>query len=350
MTLFGNLALLLALIGYFSLSSMAGKPTPGGDYGVGHAFALLFAYAALAIGISIATAIALWKGSFDWVTEKIELRNTLVVSGLIALLIVAFYTTLGSDGSAPWIVKFLGKYTILWLIPPIIAGSLILLNPPLQAYLPSAVWQWSLKSIALASVLCCVLMIGEWLVRIPGNIAQEAAARQTAEDTRKQQFLADIERNNPMTEMVLILVFTTKYHDKDVHEAALAKIKSNPQWQEYLAERLQTPWAGQIFPFLADNDVENKALFAEPIKAGILVMAQKFEDDMQRTHTFYDDQFYSETEAILQTVAKFQNAGVDYVPAVRKLRKALDTPLKSYQQAARLRCIPLLDGWLKKHT
>lgn len=349
MNIIGNLALIITTLCYFGLASMAGKPIPGGDRGMGHALALLFLFAGLAIGILVVTVIIFLKDGFGWVSTTGSQRNSLVVVGVAALLILAFYTAMGNDGGAPWVVKFLGKYTIIWLIPPVVAGALVLLNPSLQAYMPSSVWQWTLKSITLVSVLCCVLMIGEWLVSIPGKIAQETAARQTAEDTRKQQFLADIERNNPKTEMVLILVFTTKYHDKDVREAALAKIKSNPKWQEYLVERLQTPWAGEIFPFLADNDVENKQLFAEPVKAGISMMAEKFKDGMERTHTFYDDQFYSETEAILQTIAKFEGLGVDYVPAVRKLRKALDTPLKSYQQAAHLRCIPLLDGWLKKH-
>jgi len=80
------------------------------------------------------------------------------------------------------------------------------------------------------------------------------------------------------------------------------------------------------------------------------MMAEKFKDGMERTHTFHEGQFYTETESVLQTLEKFKDFGVDYVPAVRKLRKALDTRLKSYQHAANLRCIPLLDAWLKNHS
>lgn len=349
MNLFGNLALLLAIIGYFSIASMAGKPIPGGDYGVGHAFALLFAYAAVAIGLCIATALVLWKGGFDWITEKATWRTSLVISGLIALLIFSFFAAMINGGGAPWIMRVLGKYTFVWALPPLLLASFVLVNTSLQNIVPAAVWQWALKGVVLISAASCVLMLGEWLVNIPIEAAQYAEMRNEEDARRQQEFLAQIEQNNPKTEMVLILVFTTKYHDKAVREAALAKIKSNPEWQQYLVSRLQTPWASEVFPFLADNDVEDRRLFAEPIKAGILMMAEKFEDSMERTHTFYDGQFYSETEAILQTIAKFEDLGVDYAPAVRKLRKALDTPLQSYQQAANLRCIPVLDSWLKKH-
>lgn len=349
MNLFANLALMLAVIGYFSLASMAGKPTPGGDYGVGYAFALLFAYTAVAIGISIATAIVLWKGGFDWVTEKTTWRTSLVISGLIALLIFSFFAAMNNGGGAPWIMRILGKHTIVWALPPLLLAGFVLVNASLQNIVPAAVWQWALKGVVLISAVSCVLMVGEWLVNIPIEAAQHAEMRNADDARRQQEFLAQIEQNNPKTEMVLILVFTTKYHDKAVREAALAKIKSNPEWQQYLVSRLQTPWASEVFPFLADNDVEDRRLFAEPIKSGILMMAEKFEDSMESTHTFYDGQFYSETQAILQTIAKFQDLGVDYAPAIRKLRKTLDTPLKSYQQAANLKCIPVLDGWLKKN-
>lgn len=348
MNIIGNLSLVIITLCYFGLASMVGKPIPGGDRGMGNALALFSLFIGLAIGLIVITVIIFLKGGFEWVSNSPSLRNSLVVVGIVSLLVMAFYTAMG-EGGAPWIVKFLGKYTIVWLMPPVLVGGFMLLNPLLQAYVPSAVWQWSFKSIAFVSILCCVLMVGEWLVRIPGNMVQRATARKAYDNTRRQEFLDQIERNNPKTEMVLILVFTTKYQDKEVREAALAKIKSNPEWQEYLADRLQTPWADEIFRFLADDEVENKLLFAEPIKAGVLMMAEKFKDSMERTHTFYDGQFYSETQAILQTIAKFQDTGVDYVPAVRKLRKALDTRLKSYQQAANLRCIPLLDEWLKNH-
>jgi len=347
MSFFGNLALIITTLCYFGLASMAGKPSPGGDAGVGHAFALFFLFAGLVVGLIIATGIIFLKGDFEWVSTTTSLRNSLVSVGIASLLVMAFYTAMG-EGGAPWIVKFLGKYTIVWLMPPVLVGGFMLLNPLLQAYVPSAVWLWPFKAIILVSILCCVLMVGEWLVRIPGNLAHQATARKAYDDTRRQEFLAQIERNNPMTEMVLILVFTTKYQDKIVREAALAKIKSNPQWQEYLADRLQTPWADEVFRFLADNDVEDKSLFAQPIKAGILMMAEKFKDSMERTHTFYDGQFYAETEAVLQTLEKFKDLGVDYVPAVHKLRKVLDKRLKSYQHAANLRCRPLLDKWLQK--
>lgn len=328
---------------------MAGKPVPGGDYGVGHAFALLFSYAGVAIGLCIAWAMVFWKGGFDWVSEENTVRNILVFTGISSILILSFFGAMGNGGGAPWVVRLLGKHTVVWLLPPIFWTTLVLLNPSLRTSLSNTLWQWPIKAVVLLSIVSCLAMIGEWLVNIPIQIAQQSKARVEADNKQKQQFLNDIAQNNAQTSLITILVFTTKYHDPDVRNAALAKIKSNPQWQEYLVERLATPWAPQVFSFMADNEVDNKNFFVKPIELGILEMAKVFEDGMRRTHTFYDGQFYSETEDVLETIAKFEGMGVDYAPAVRKMRAALDTPLDSYQVKANLRCIPVLDQWLKKH-
>lgn len=349
MTFFGNLALLLAFIGYVSLVSMAGKPTPSGDYGVGYAFALLFAYAALAIGISITTSLLYWKGGFNWVSEKSSVRNILIIVGGISVLIFSFFAAMNGDGGAPWIIRILGKYVVVWALPPLLLAGVVLVNSSLQTLVPAILWQWALKSTVLLSVASCFFIIGEWLVNIPISAVQHAKMRDNEETRRHQEFLDQIAKTNAQTELVMILVFTTKYHDPEVRNAALAKIKSNPEWQHYLVSRLQTPWAGEVFSFLADNEVDNKALFPKAIEAGVLEMAKKFKEGMLGTHTFYDGQFYSETEDVLETIAKFESFGVDYAPAVRKLRATLNTRLKPYQQGANLRCIPVLDKWLKKH-
>lgn len=349
MTFFGNLALLLAFIGYVSLASMAGKLTPGGDYGVGHAFALLFAYVALATGIGITTVLIYWKGSFSWVSEKSSIRNTLIIVGGISVLIFSFFAAMNGDGGAPWIMRILGKYVVVWALPPLLLAGVVLVNSSLQTRVPAVLWQWALKSAVLLSVASCFFIISEWLVNIPISAVQHAKMRDAEEAHRHQEFLDQIAKTNAQTDLVMILVFTTKYHDPEVRNAALAKIKSNPEWQQYLVSRLQTPWADEVFSFLADNEVDNRALFSKAIEAGVLEMAKKFKESMLGTHTFYDGQFYSETEDVLETIAKFEDLGLDYVPAVRKLRKSLDTPLKPYQHGANLRCIPLLDKWLKKH-
>lgn len=350
MTFFGNLALLLALIGYFSLATMAGKPTPGGDAGVGHAFALLFAYAAVAAGITIATALVFWKGGLGWISEKQSLRNALVVLGWTSVIVFSFFAAMNGDGGAPWIMRFLGKYVAVWALPPLLVVAFVLVNPWLQSVIPNVIWQWALKGTVVFCAVSCLAMMGEWLINIPVQAAQRAEAVTNEEAQRKQQFLKEIENTDAQTSLVTILVFTNKYQDTEVRKAALTKIKSNPQWQQYLVSRLETPWAGEVFAFLADNDVPDKSLFFRPIETGILEMAKLFEDGMRRTHTFYDGQFYSETEDVLETIAKFEGSGINYVPAVRKLRAALDTPLESYQNRANLRCIPVLDKWLKKHA
>ena len=53
-----------------------------------------------------------------------------------------------------------------------------------------------------------------------------------------------------MKNMVFILVFTDANQDTDVRAKAVAKIKTNPQWEEELIKRLNSGWASEAFNFL----------------------------------------------------------------------------------------------------
>ena len=62
--------------------------------------------------------------------------------------------------------------------------------------------------------------------------------------------------------MAHILVFTDANHDKEVRERAVAKVKTNPQWQQELCRLLENNGAIEAFFFLASNEVEDKNLFS----------------------------------------------------------------------------------------
>lgn len=59
----------------------------------------------------------------------------------------------------------------------------------------------------------------------------------------------------------------------------------------------------------------------------------------------YDGQFSFEVERSLEVVEKFKDLGVDFTPAVKELRAALDEPV-AYDNP-NLSCKKVLDKWLK---
>jgi hypothetical protein len=150
--------------------------------------------------------------------------------------------------------------------------------------------------------------------------------------------------------MVFILVFTDGNQDEDIRKSAVTKIKSNPDWQMELIRILSTDWAPEAFHFLASNEVNERQLFLEPVRGGVLIQAKLIRESIrQSSHTshFYPDLFSWEVERVLRTVDRFDGMGADYLPAVKELRAALDEP--SEYKTIELNCMATLDKWIKSH-
>lgn len=184
------------------------------------------------------------------------------------------------------------------------------------------------------------------------NLNANARLRSESEfiDRTHQNHLNTIDSTDVMKNMVFLLVFTDANHDTDVRDRALAKIKSRVDWQEELARRLETDWAPEVFTFLASNEVDDKALFAEPVQKGAFIQARLIRESIRNcrgTYDLYSSRFAWEAERVLRTLEKFEGMGLDYRPAVQEMRAALDEPT-SFEKP-KLECKSILDKWLKTH-
>ena len=86
------------------------------------------------------------------------------------------------------------------------------------------------------------------------------------------------------------------------------------------------------------------------IHQGVLSQARLIRARLRRcshpSHV-YDGQFGFEVERSLEVVEKLKDLGVDFTPAVKELRAALDEPI-AYDNP-NSSCKKVLDKWLKKH-
>ena len=149
--------------------------------------------------------------------------------------------------------------------------------------------------------------------------------------------------------MVFLLVYTDKNQSAELRNKALEKIHSRPDWQEELVRRLQNDWAPEVFTFLASNDVSDKAIFAEPLKAGILIQARLIRESIRNCNNEYDlypGRFTWEVERVLRAVDRFKGNGVDYTTAIKELSNALDEPVRFGKPE--LKAKKLVDHWLNK--
>ena len=166
----------------------------------------------------------------------------------------------------------------------------------------------------------------------------------------EQRIIKNIDSCDITKNMVFILVFTDANQHKLVREKALAKIKTNVNWQQELIARLQNDWAPESFTFLASNNVDSPEIFLEPVRKGILIQAKLVREQIKstsRSSSNYSNLFSWELERVLRTVDRFDNMGMNYLPAMKELRKALNEP-SEYEKSV-FSITPYLDKWIKKH-
>ncbi|MBX2929781.1 MAG: hypothetical protein KF852_18250 [Saprospiraceae bacterium] len=348
MTVIGNLFLgIAALVSILILNLVYGVHNRGGDAGVGYAWSLLLSLLVFIVCMGIVALSIGAKGGYAWVGAPGTARTMWVLGGFALSMLGVFAVSMGEGmGGAPRFLYHVMKAAPLAAILSVLAGALLLLNEPLRSTLPPLAWRLpTFIAIGVGVMALGFIMVAK--ARVNADIAKAAAE---SHDSFHQGQLDNIDATDVMKNMVFLLVYTDANQKNDLRKKALAKIKSRPDWQEELVRRLQNDWAPEVFTFLASNDVDDKALFAEPIRQGVLIQARLVRENMRKCRDKYDlyqGRFTWEVERVLRTVDKFQGLGVDYRPAVQELRNALDEPVSF--EIPKLTAVRVLDKWLKKH-
>ena len=355
MTILGNILLAIATLLFCLLFSMLFlKQSPrGGDAAMGHAWSIMLLNLAFLILMILVALIIGSKGGFSWVASGKTARFLLITLGLLASVATVAAGALfkGEPGPfAAFINRFLG-FTPALVPALLIVGSAILLNDGLRNSLPVSAFKIPLTTAFALGVLGASALLLGLFIESNRNTRRRIEQMYSDQDRNHARQLADIDSCDVSKDLVFILVFTDANHDDDIRERALAKIKSRPDWQEELIRRLDSGWAREPFTFLASNAVDNPEMFLEPVRLGILNVAKSFREDIRRSSHpshFYPERFSWEVERILRTVEKFEGKGVDYLPAVRELRAALDEPCTVEKSS--MNCSKILDKWIDKRS
>lgn len=353
MTIFGNIFLVLATLVFFILlATVFGKAPSGPDAGMGYTWGLIILNLVfLACMVLVSMAIA-WKGGFDWVSTSSSSRYLLVFGGLVMAMFAAGLTGLFryESGPVPAVVRVLSGFVPTLMPLLLLVAGTILLNDDLRAAVPAAAYKLPLLVVFWVGALSTSGAILWWIAESNKNAAQRIDGILADQKRYHQQHLDEIDSCDVSKNMVFILVFTDANHDTDVKEKAVAKIKTNPAWQQELIRLLECDWAPQAFNFMASNEVDDKNLFIEPLRKGILNQAKLIREsirDSSHPSHFYPELFSWEAERVLRAVDRFEGTGADYRAEVRALRAALDEPTDI--KKTKFNCIETLDQWIKKH-
>lgn len=148
-----------------------------------------------------------------------------------------------------------------------------------------------------------------------------------------------------------IIALTGRFHDEDVRTAALAKIKSKPGWEDELLEILDSPdYFYHAYTFLDGNDVDHPERFAEPLKKSIFVLAEEIHDLIENSNNLQGWHFdHFGIDRLFRAIdEQFADSGVNYVPAVLALQKALNTRPPERFKNVKFAIKPLVDRWLER--
>jgi len=354
MATLGNILLIIASLIYFGLlNALYGKiPPRSGDAVIGYFWGLVFFNLAFFACMVIASVAIAYKDGFDWISPNKSSRYLWVV----LLLII---TTTGSalsgffkyeQGRVSSVIRVTSSFAPALIPLILILTGILMLNSNLRLSVDVNIYKWPLILAGILSfVIISTLVIDYISASFRNQMAQMESAIQEKEENNIRM-MKDIDSIDAVKSMANLLVFTDGNKDPEVKNKAVSRVKTNPEWQQELVRLLESVDAPDAFTFLASNPVDSTDLFLDPVRNGILEQANLIREDIRKgyhTSHFYPEQYSWEVERVLRTVEKFKGKGVDYLPAMKELRKALDEP--SEFKEITFSCIHPLDRWISEN-
>lgn len=344
---FGNTMLGIAALVYsVLLFSLYSRPAPGGDANVGHAYAMVYGNLFLLACFAAATIAIGSSGGFQWVGGSGNGRLLKVTLGLLCIVLALIVSAMVQNEGPSWL-RLIFKFGAFALPAVVLLAGATLLNEGLRERLPTQFAQWSLKGVAgLGALMVAGFLLQQTASRLAATFRHLSRDPNELSDF-EQGILQKIDTCDLQKNMIFLMIHTDRNNNPIVREKAIAKVKTRPDWQEELVRRLDTGWAEDVFTFLASNEVDDKTLFPDAVRKGILQQATIIRERIRQGGSFRGLGFDRSVRKVLTTVEKYEGMGVDFRPAMQTLRDALNGPPEAKEATAD--CKEALDKWLAKH-
>ncbi len=347
MTILGALAFAGTALGAGGLLLIGATGSSNG----GSAMAAVLLAVPFAGCLLLASGVAVARGGFEWVAPSSRNLQWLAVlaAALAAALVTAGSAALRREvpDQMPWALwPVRGWAFAVW--PPLLTATMALaLWPALRGGLPALAWKAPATLVGVVSLVVCA---GLLVQAVQDAMAQSAAAtaRLAADnDRRDASVLADVEKADPVRDLVSLMNQTTRYEVPRIRTLALAKVRAHPDLNAALDQMLRGARRDDALTFLESNDAPDNQALAAPAREAMLGMAAELREDVRQPQMLHVDHFAPEVRRILAVADKFAAFGVDYVGPVRSIREALDAP---EVKTMPLNCRTTLDQWLAKHS
>jgi hypothetical protein len=347
----GNISLLLAGFVYLvPVQMLLAETRRYKDHSGGAVWGGIFAFGPLFLLLALALLMAVQQGSLAWVRIPRGAQYSLAFVAAISLAALTFFSYLAkleAPSQLPWVIRPFRGWA-LHVVPLITISFLAFaLNPQLASKVSPRFYQLPFGLTGAVSLIVLVVMLGEGFVA--SQKRKFAAIRRYAEEgsSRDRQILKEVEAMTPASDFAGLLGFANRYEKEEIRGLAISKAQSHPQFLDAIIQVLQSWRAESALVYLDACDVPfaDKKKLALPINTAIEEITKQTLDAVDRTHTFYAGQFDWNTRLILSVAEKFDGQGVDYVPAIRAYRQAMES---ERTRDVQLNARGQLDKWLAR--
>lgn len=349
MLIVGNLCwCLAALIYLIPWQLLLNETARGPNAGAGLLWGSVIFALPLGLLLTGAWIAVVTRGGMDWLVPVRSYQYLAVlVAGLAITVVIAMSSALRLEPGQqiPWSMRWLVP-AAAWAMPPLLiaAVAMALNSGPGATLLPLARGTWlGIAGLSLLVGLGLMVELVQWqFAQADARLQSELAFQRR----RDEQMYAEVKLMDVQEDFARLLNFSNLYETEPIRTLALSKLAEHPDLSAGIRAELTTGSAYEAIIYLQGNQPPHPELLGDAIRIGIERVADDLAHSIDGTHTLYPDQGMSEVLRIIDVLAKFQGNGIDYRPAMRKLRAALDDP-RSDQ--VRLSARGRMDRWLAEH-
>ena len=351
-----NFLFIITIVCLAGLIHVTSSPMPGGDRGVGYAFAMFFSGG----GFILFSGFLFWSlySKFPVIGYPIPAKPMIVFFSwlcfAIAVFALAAFRTEWHPGELPQILKTMADARGDIIIPVLVLLPCFLYVNTTQTagHHPWYTYGFLLPGVGLSFLISVLLLLG-WFKANQQYSRQRQQEAITREASLKDNYWKSINEYKAGDPLVYILSFTGRFHDQDIKDAAVAKVKSNPDWEDKLIELLGSAEnAPQTYTFIDGNRVDHPEKFIQPLAYSLELIAVEIRSRIKDSNNLQDWHFeHMSLERCLRALDEQfnQNNGQEFVAPLTKVLQALQSPRPERFKDVKFNTEKPVQDWLKRH-
>ena len=279
----------------------------------------LYAIVPLWLLLMVALLCVTASSGFDWLPLGRRTLYALTVAGALALAAVSFMLV-GSYIRPGFTPSFL-YYPPLFLV---LLGTMLLvvlsLNPQLGVSPRLVRLPWTI--VTGVSLVGCVAFGGYWLATSGvGSVTNIVVRRLTMPSSKET--LAQVSKLDPQADFNDLLGWATRYASSEIRELATARLRSNPDFLERLANELEDGHVEPAVEFLhsATLTPTEQARLAGPARTAMQRWVNRIPAPNYTTGKHLKDLRRWGTEMFRVLPEKFASTRVDFAPVIADFKE-----------------------------